>query len=326
MIPLTLITGFLGSGKTTLLQFLIEQARSRRWAFIINEFGTVDIDGQLLDLPPDRLVSIPGGSIFCRCLAGSFIRVLRQVADLPAASAVMRDVRANVKAHSAPEGVVVEASGIADPKVVGQMLAETRLNTSFDLRQVVTVVDPGSFLKLLHTLPNIIAQVEAADLAVINKTDLYGDQQIQETHDRVRQVNAAVNIVRAQYCRIPIDLFGEPDPAEEPVRPPAGEYAPCADPNYIARTLSFRSTVDRAHLNRALERLRPLVYRAKGFVPTTDGRVYVDVSAAGVLCRPAEREGPCELVIIAAPAQQDIVTEFARRLQDEGRVNTPPSG
>lgn len=111
-----------------------------------------------LQLPAGQLVSIPGGSIFCHCLVGEFVRVLGEVAVV--------DPR--------PEGVIVEASGIADPKVVVVgMLAETKLDAMFDLRRVVTVVDPGSFHKLIQTLPAITAQVEASDLVLINKTDLY---------------------------------------------------------------------------------------------------------------------------------------------------------
>ena len=69
MIPIRLVTGFLGSGKTTLLKNLIRQNQSRRLAFLVNEFSPTDIDGSLIaNLTPDYL-SIPGGSIFCRCLA-----------------------------------------------------------------------------------------------------------------------------------------------------------------------------------------------------------------------------------------------------------------
>ena len=73
------------------------------------------------------------------------------------------------------EGVVIEASGIADPKVTVKMLEETRLDGVYELRTVVSVIDPGTFLKLIHTLPNVIAQVEACDVALVNKTDLHDE-------------------------------------------------------------------------------------------------------------------------------------------------------
>ena len=122
MIPLSLVTGFLGGGKTTLLQRLIERNQGRRLAYIVNEFAEADVDGQLLELGEDQVVSIPGGSIFCRCLSGEFLRILQEIPgrfDTP---------------DSPLEGVVIEASGIADPKVTESMLEETRLDRVYELR------------------------------------------------------------------------------------------------------------------------------------------------------------------------------------------------
>jgi G3E family GTPase len=298
MIPLVLITGFLGSGKTTLVQWLLEQAGSRRLACIVNEFGPVDIDGQLIDLPPRHLLSIPGGSIFCQCLVGEFIRVLREVASLDDSTA--------------PDGVLIEASGMADPKVVGCMLAETGLDRVYELRQIVTVVDPGSFLKLVHTLPSVIAQVQASNLVLLNKTDLYTPGQIEETETCIRGINPFARIVSTRYCRADIDWF---NPSCEPAEF-VGEYAACRDPNYITRTIPFARPVDRDSLLTELRTLHPHVYRAKGFVPTPAGPVYVDLSVAGVSCEPATRPAPdCQLVVIAAPRAQPAIEAFARRIQ-----------
>ncbi|HOQ84822.1 MAG TPA: CobW family GTP-binding protein [Phycisphaerae bacterium] len=312
MIPLALITGFLGSGKTTLMRGLIERSRSRRCVCIINEFGPVDIDGELVELPPEQRVSIPGGSIFCRCLVGEFIRVLRQVSDA-----------------SVPDGVLIEASGIADPKVIVQMLAETRLDIVYDLRTIVTVVDPGSFSKLVHTLPNIIAQVEASDVVLINKTDLYTAEQVERTIAGVREMNPGARVVCTQYCRVEFDVFAADAVTAkiggaEPHRSLVGEYAQCVDPNFESRVVNVTCHVERERLVSALTELQPHVYRAKGFVRTPAGVVYVDVSAAGVDCRndprsvhssyqPVDSQAG-ELVIIAAPAARPHVDAFARSL------------
>jgi G3E family GTPase len=305
MIPLVLITGFLGSGKTTLLRSMLTQARSRRLVCIVNEFGSVDIDGQLLHLPAGQLVSIPGGSIFCHCLVGEFVRVLGQVATV----------------DGRPEGVIVEASGIADPKVVARMLAETKLDATFNLQRIVTVVDPGSFHKLLQTLPAITAQVEASDLVLINKTDLYDAGEVDRTEERIRQINPRVRILRTQYGRMEIDLFG-PDQLDEEgevgeVRDQKiGEYAQRRDPHYITRTISLTSPVDPEGFLEHLRLLQPHIYRAKGFVPTASGPLYVDVSAAGVASEPAACDSDLEanLVIIAPPECRPQIDAFARTL------------
>ncbi len=308
MIPLSLITGFLGSGKTTLLRRLIERYRGRPMVWLVNEFGQVDVDGQLLELPPGELVSIPGGSIFCRCLVGEFVRVLREVAGTSAPGA------------GSPAGVVVEASGIADPKVVGQMLAETRLDAYYELQRIVTVIDPGSFPALLETLPNIVAQVEAADLAIINKVDLHDEQRIAEVEQEVRRINPSAELVRAVQCDVDFGVFTSAS-AGEARRSLAGQYAACADPNYVTRTIVFDRPIDAERLLVELRALQPHIYRAKGFVPTSGGILYVDVSASGVDCRPAgEATAGGRLVVIAAPAVQTRVDALVRMLQCAGEV------
>lgn len=307
MIPIVLITGFLGSGKTTLLRSLVEQTRGRRCVCIVNEFSAVDVDGQLIELPPGQLVSIPGGSIFCRCLAGEFIRVLHEVsgqAETPA-----------------PELVLIEASGIADPRVIVQMLEETRLDQTYVLSRVVSVVDPGSFLALIETLPNIIAQVEASDLVLINKVDLYDAERLARCEEQVRQINSSARLARTQHCHTEWDWLTETIPAEAAPRSLAGQYALCADPNYRKRTIAFEKPVDRDKLLTALRSLHPHIYRAKGFVPTTSGQVHVDVSAAGVNCKAAaEPQDHNNLAIIASPTAEAQVEAFMRAIGSD-----PPS-
>lgn len=310
MIPVGLITGFLGSGKTTLLQRIVDRHRDRRYAYVVNECGQVDIDGKLLELPPDRLVRLPGGSIFCRCLSGAFVDVLRALA---------------AEGAEPPDAVIIEASGIADPKVMREMLREHRLEPTYDLRRIVSVVDPGSFLKLIRTLPNIVAQIEASDLAIVNKTDVYSDREIEQTEFEINQINSRTRILRATYCDVEIDLTATTEQAE--VR---GEYAPCADPRYATSTLPVSVPVDADRVLDALRSLRDDLYRAKGFLPSTEGVVYVDLSASGLAARriayPGEpgrpiRPGePGHLVLIARPEAQERVGQLGRKMR-EGAFN-----
>jgi G3E family GTPase len=302
--------------------------------YLVNEFGEVDIDGRILEgmLAPEdeekraemspegetrrgecaslEVVSIPGGSIFCRCLVSEFVRVLRQTA---------------CEGGAPPDAVVIEASGIADPKIIAQMLAETHLDQQYDLRQVVSVVDPGSFLKLVDVLPNIVAQVEAADVVIVNKADLYDVAQVQATEEAVRRINPASAVVRAEHCRVSdemLTLVGQ----ERYSRAAGGDYAACVDPNYIRVCVSLDRPVNLDGLLAALGEIQPHVYRVKGFVPVSGGRVYIDVSAGGVECRPV-CDGPrplagdseCRVVFIAGPASREWVERLAGSLRP-GRV------
>ncbi|MDM8006885.1 MAG: GTP-binding protein [Phycisphaerae bacterium] len=298
MIPLSLITGFLGSGKTSLLQHIVETNPHRRFVYVVNECGAIDIDGHILQLGHNRLVSIPGGSIFCRCVAGEFVDWLTKIPkQWPEAGGPI-------------EGVVIEASGIADPKVIQQMLRETGLDRTYELRMIIAVVDPGSFLKLIHTLPNIVAQIEASQVVLVNKIDIYDENRIQETESQIRTMNAEARIVQTQHGRVELDIF-----AEAPVRTLEGHYAHCLDPNYSVTTAVIGENVDLDRLSADLRALGNEVYRVKGFVPSSAGRVYVDLTAGRLTARPASATGPTTLVFIAPPNAQPAVDRIAAGLR-----------
>jgi G3E family GTPase len=308
VIPLSLVTGFLGSGKTTLLQRLIEANQRRRLAYIVNEFAEADVDGRLLEIGEDQVVSIPGGSIFCRCLSGEFLGILQALPggfDDP---------------EHPLEGVVIEASGIADPKVTAKMLEETRLDRVYELRTIVSVIDPGTFLKLIHTLPNVISQVEACDVALVNKTDLHEEAVLRQVEQEIGRINPRAKIIRSTYCRSKIEILAAS------TRPPlAGEYALCRDPNYQSFTVHVGEPLDLGPLLAELHRIKDHVHRVKGFVPVSEGMVYVDVAAgrvshreAPVSAEPEDREEPVAagtLVFVFDPRAGDLVEGSIARLR-----------
>ncbi len=299
MIPLALVTGFLGSGKTTLLKRLIEHYRDRPVAWLVNDFGQVDIDGQLLDLPPDRLAAVPGGSIFCRCLVGEFIEHLQTLS-------------AHDRITGAPRaGVIVETSGVADPRAVGRMLAETRLDRVYRLAGIVAVVDPASFLKLLPALPAVAAQIEAAGTAIINRIDLCDEDDVEAAEQAVREINPSARVLRARFCEVELDILAEPSPPAV-----SGQYAPCRDPNYLTEACLVQRPVAPELLRRVLEDAAGSLYRAKGFVPTTAGTMYADLSAGRLKLQPAERDVRLgTLVLIFPPSAQPVACDLAARLQ-----------
>ncbi len=290
-IPLCLVTGFLGSGKTTLLRRIIATHRQRRLVYLVNDFSPRDVDGALLATDDADVVSIPGGSIFCRCLVVGFLGNLKRIPE-------------DFSAPDAPvAGVVIEASGIADPRVVETMLAETRMNERYRLATIVTVVDPKSFYKLLHTLPNIRAQVESADHVIVNKADLCTEAELARTEAQVRKIKPAARVERASHCAVELDLFGKGAP-----RALDGAYATCADPHYSRMAFTWNAAVKPEALTRVLRDLGDAVFRAKGTVATADGLVYVDASAAGVSCTP-QPSGAADpaLVCIVQPGTEDRV-------------------
>lgn len=264
-IPLSLVTGFLGSGKTSFLQHTARRLAGRRIAYLVNEFSALDVDGTILSEIGPNVVSVPGGSIFCKCLVGEFIDHLIRIAQQSRA------------AEHPIEGLIVEASGIADPKVVADMLHQTRLDRVYDLARIIAIVEPGSLHKLLATLPNIRSQIEAADTVLLNKIDLFDGARLAAAEQSLREINPRVRVIRTVRAAADVDVFDA-----LPARDLHGEYAPCADPHYEQLSVTFSRPVDLAKLQAVLTRLSEQLYRVKGFVPMPDGAVYLDISTAGM--------------------------------------------
>ncbi|MFP4499806.1 MAG: CobW family GTP-binding protein [Candidatus Hydrogenedentota bacterium] len=293
MIPIALITGFLGSGKTTLLRRMAGQYRERTVAFLVNEYAHNDVDGQRLAQDAPNVQLLPGGSIFCTCLVHEFIGVLdllpKQFGD-------------------SLDAVVIEASGVANPAVIARLLHDARLDTTYTLRVVVSVVDPATFPALLQSLPNIAEQVRASDVVILNKRDLHDAETLDETERLVRTLRPEAPIHRAMFCEADIDLLELALPHTDQ----DGELADCKDPNYAATAIPVDTPMDLERLGAVLDENEEGVYRLKGHVPTKAGTWYVDYAGNTLRVEPAPAwSGPLELVLIGDGHQRDRLTELA---------------
>lgn len=259
MIPICLITGFLGTGKTTLLKRIVEENRDRKWIYLVNEFSALDVDGAIVSAENPDVVSIPGGSIFCKCLVTEFIQQMARIRWK----------------HPEAEGVVIEASGMADPRVIADMLKETGLGDYFEIANIVSIVEPRSFLRLIHTLPNIVHQVEAADTVLLNKCDLFDESQLAETEQAVRNIKGGANLVRCVKGAADFPIFATSQSHDQL----HGEYAKCRDPRYSSFTTPEANAEKLQHF---IEQNEDDVYRVKGHLQTPDGCVYFDYSKAGI--------------------------------------------
>jgi G3E family GTPase len=281
MIPVALVTGFLGSGKTTFLRHCAELYRSRKIVYLVNEFSAKDVDGALLRHEAADVISVAGGSIFCRCLVTEFLAALR---DLPSRFG---------SCGSPVEGVVIEASGMADPRVAVSMLAEARLDKVYELATILSVADPGSLLKLLHTLPAVRWQIESSDAVLLNKTDAYPAALVESAAEVIRDIQPRARILRTQYCRAEIGLFGASGP-----RTGAGEYARCRDPRFETVSARLPGALDVVAFRSAVESLADDVYRIKGFADVDGRRRLLDFSSSGFQLRDVADAGAPELVFI----------------------------
>jgi len=306
MIPLALVAGFLGSGKTTFLRRLSAQNEKRRLAYIVNDFASINIDTQLLADLKGSVISIPGGSIFCRCKSGDFINALHRVnrVDPP------------------PEGVIIEASGMADPRAIATMLRDSRLNRDYELTTVATLADPGTFHKLLKTLPAVRAQVECADVVLLNKTDLFDESVVAETEAAIKSVRDDVPIVRCIRGDAPVTFF---QGASNACKIQAS-VALCGDPSFLSATFYFHEHRDPMMVAGLLQRHDAILWRAKGFIPTSTGFIEIQWTLGGASAKsrvkfhPSKNRNPTPaLAIITRGDDEAALNALIEDLKTQGR-------
>ena len=153
-VPVVLVAGFLGAGKTTVVNHLLAHAEGRRIAAVVNDFGAINIDAELITGAADGVVSLSNGCICCS-LEGDLLRTL--------ASLLRRDPR--------PEVIVIETSGVADPNDIVRNLMDPVIFREAPLETVLCVVDATTApAKLDDAL--LRSQIRSADVIALSKADL----------------------------------------------------------------------------------------------------------------------------------------------------------
>ena len=301
--PIWLVVGFLGAGKTTLLRRLVHSAQGRRLVYVVNEFSAVDVDAGLIEREGGAAIGIPGGSVFCRCLISEFVGVLRRIAD---------GIPDRDGAIFQPEGVVIEASGMADPRSMRRLLVESGLDALFHVAGVTAVVDPGTLMKLLLVLPNIRGQIEAADLILLNKSDLHTHDTIEKVLNKIQRINPHATVIRCTQGVVdPLIVLADGVSART-VEVDAA-FGLCKDPRFERELVTFQYPVDYDSLVSAFDCGAGDLYRAKGFVLTSLGWKHIDWSAGNLAVKDSPTGEKSTLVLIWNPAN---VCNVAKRLHD----------
>ncbi|PLS21436.1 CobW family GTP-binding protein [Neptunicoccus cionae] len=150
-VPVLLVTGFLGSGKTTFINRLLQQDHGRRIAAIVNDFGSINIDAALLDSAADGVIGLKNGCICCS-LQGDLMRTLKLV----------------LSRRPAPELIVIEASGVADPAGITQSLMDPVIWAQARLETVIGIIDATDPAR--QNDPLWLAQLRGSDVLCLSKT------------------------------------------------------------------------------------------------------------------------------------------------------------
>jgi G3E family GTPase len=186
--PVTVLTGYLGAGKTTLLNRILTEPHGRKYAVIVNEFGEVGIDNDLIVDTEEDVFEMNNGCICCT-VRGDLIRIIEML----------------MRRRDRFDGILIETTGLADPAPVAQTFFvddDVRAKTRLD--SIITVVDARHFIGEIDHAHEAQEQVAFADMLIINKTDLVSEQDLAAVESRVRRINPTASILRSERCDIDI--------------------------------------------------------------------------------------------------------------------------
>lgn len=188
--PVTIITGFLGSGKTTLLNQILKNKQDLKVAVLVNEFGDINIDSQLLISTDDDMVELTNGCICCTINDGLLDAVYR---------VLEREDRIDY--------MVIETTGVADPLPIILTFVGTELRELTNLDSVLTVIDAETFTPEHFDSEAAFKQIVFSDIILLNKTDLATPEKVKELEDYIRTVKQGARILHSQHGEVPLPLI-----------------------------------------------------------------------------------------------------------------------
>lgn len=189
--PVTVLTGYLGAGKTTLLNRILTEDHGRKYAVIVNEFGEIGIDNDLVVGSDEEVFEMNNGCVCCT-VRGDLIRIVQGL----------------MKRKGRFDAIIIETTGLADPAPVAQtFFMDEDVRAKAKLDSVTTVVDAKHVLLRLSDSKEAREQIAFADQIVLNKTDLVSEADLRMIEARIRRLNPLAPIHRAQRSNVPLDAI-----------------------------------------------------------------------------------------------------------------------
>jgi G3E family GTPase len=188
-IPVTVLTGYLGAGKTTLLNRILSEPHGKKYAVIVNEFGEIGIDNDLIVGADEEVFEMNNGCICCT-VRGDLIRIIDGL----------------MRRKGKFDAIIVETTGLADPAPVAQtFFVDENVGKNTRLDAVVTVADAKWLRDRLRDAPEAKNQIAFADVILINKTDLVTAEELREVEARIRGINPYAKVHRTERAQIPLN-------------------------------------------------------------------------------------------------------------------------
>ena len=290
MLPVSIIGGYLGAGKTTLVNHLLRHAAGRRLAVLVNEFGALPIDEDLIEAEDDTLISIAGGCICCS-YGNDLMDAMLNLARL----------------EPRPDHVLVEASGVALP---GAIAASVSLLDGFLIAGVVVVVGADTIRQQAddpYVGDTVCRQLADADLVLLNKSKQLPEARLRDVRAWLSVVTNGAAVVPCDHARVPVpDVLyhaGRSDPGKQP--------GPVSQPmvhqvDVTSQIVQFRPGCNPEDLARRLAAPETGVIRAKGFVQAAQGLQALQVVERQWSVTDAPPGAEPGVVLISRTAQLDL--------------------
>ena len=187
-IPVTVLTGYLGAGKTTLLNRILSEPHGQKYAVIVNEFGEIGIDSDLVVGVDEEVFEMNNGCICCT-VRGDLIRIIQGL----------------MRRKGKFDAIIVETTGLADPAPVAQtFFVDEEIGRKARLDAVVTVADARWLRDRLRDAPEAKNQIAFADVILINKTDLVSEDDLREITARIHAINPYARLHPTERCAVPL--------------------------------------------------------------------------------------------------------------------------
>ena len=248
-LPVTVIGGYLGAGKTTLVNYLLRNANGLRLAVLVNEFGELAIDRDLIEAEEEGLISISGGCVCCS-FGGDLIAALRNLSQM----------------QPRPQHILIESSGVAKPSAIFDSVA---LLDGFSADGVVVLSDAETVQENANDKymgDTVLAQITQADILLLNKCDLVDPQNIAETANWLARQNPNARLVKTKHSVAAPEVVLESFLGRQKITEPHHHLDQMTSMNLIPTT-----SLDAMNLAKTLAEGEFGLVRAKGFVTDISG-------------------------------------------------------
>lgn len=262
-VPLTILTGFLGSGKTTLLNHILNGNHGLRVVVLVNDFGAINIDADLVVGVENDVISLANGCVCCT-IRDDLVESVMQAIDRP----------------ERPEYIILEASGVAQPASIAMTFNNGSLRDRIRLDSIICVVDAEQVFAAPETMELKMFQMACADVVILNKVDLVEREQVAKIRQWLDTRFRRYRIIETTQCDVPLEVLlsvgrFDPEQIESALRPGDGAGSGCAldhGHQHAAVFATWSYETDRPLslevLRKAASKLPAEIYRAKGVIHT----------------------------------------------------------